>query len=185
MLKPVTGRAPTPPPSSSKVNGMGTETTLALSAAIGAVAGLRSLTAPAIVARAAQQGAIDLDDSGLEFLGSPRVANTIAVLAGVELIVDKLPFAPNRTIPGSLLLRIVSGGICGAALCQARKQPRALGAILGATAAVGAAFAGMELRRRIGQELHAPGAVAIVEDAIAISGAIAAVSSSYLSELAK
>ena len=160
---------------------MGTETTLALSAALGAVAGLRSLTPPAIVAQAAQQRAIDLDGSGLGFLGSPPVAKTMLALAAVELIVDKLPFAPNRTIPGSLLLRILSGGICGAALCHARKEPLAIGAILGATAAVGAAYAGMELRRRIGQELNAPdAAIALVEDAIALTGAIGAVSASSI-----
>ena len=78
---------------------MNTGWVLALAFAIGLVAGLRSLTAPAIVSWAAHLKWLDLHDSFLAFLGSTAAVYILAVCAIGELVVDKLPNAPSRTEP--------------------------------------------------------------------------------------
>lgn len=147
------------------------------SAAIGLVAGLRSMTAPAIVSRAAGSGDLRLNGTPLEKLGSPASANIFAALAAGELVADKLPFIPNRTDPGPLAARVASGGLCGAAICLATKRPALTGAVLGGLAAIGGAFLGYELRKRAAQNGSPDFAVALVEDAAAVSCGVAAVSS--------
>lgn len=145
---------------------------IALSLAIGAVAGLRSLTAPAVVSWAAQWNWINLQNSQLAFLGSIRAAWILTALAVAELVSDKLPFTPARTKPGGLLARIVTGGLCGAALCVTAGESVILGAILGAIGAVAGAFAGYELRHRLVTKRNASDlVVALIEDAVAVGGA--------------
>ena len=145
---------------------------IALSLAIGVVAGLRSLTAPAVVSWAAQWNWINFQNSSIAFLGSIRAAWIFTALALAELIADKLPFTPARIKPGGLLARIVTGGLCGAALCITAGESLILGAILGAVGAVAGAFAGYELRHRLVTKRNAPDLlVALIEDVVAIGGA--------------
>jgi hypothetical protein len=84
---------------------------------IGCVCGLRSMTAPAVVAWGAHLGWLHLDGSWLAFLANKISLVVFSLLAIGELIADKLPFIPGRTQPGPLGARIVFGAICGAALC--------------------------------------------------------------------
>lgn len=143
----------------------------AISAAVGAVAGLRSMTAPAVVAWSARMGALPLKRSPLRFLRSNAASTAFAGLAAGELVVDKLPNTPDRVTTGPLIARAVSGGFCGAAICAARKKPVIVGAVLGGAAAVGTAYAGCYLRHRV------PGkTVAVIEDAVAVGAGAAAVS---------
>src|ERR1700687_1940312 len=152
-------------------------TVIALSLAIGVVAGLRSLTAPAVVCWAAQWNWINLKNSSISFLASLGAAWIFSVLALAELIADKLPFTPARTKPGGLLVRIVTGGLCGAALCVSAGESIILGAILGAIGAVAGAFAGYEVRHRLVTKRNASDlVVALIEDAVAIGGAFLIVS---------
>jgi uncharacterized membrane protein len=147
-------------------------TVIALSLAIGVVAGLRSLTAPAVVSWAAQWSWINLQNSSIAFLGSIRAAWIFTALALAELIADKLPFTPARTKVGGLLARIVTGGLSGAALCSTAGESIILGAVLGAIGAIAGAFAGYELRHRLVTKRNAPDLlVALIEDAVAIGGA--------------
>ena len=67
---------------------------LALAFGIGVVAGLRTMTAPAAVARAARRRPRALRGSSLSFLNSPRTANILSLLAMGEYVADKLPFNP-------------------------------------------------------------------------------------------
>jgi uncharacterized membrane protein len=83
------------------------------------VAGLRSLTAPAVVAWGAHLGWLNLHGSPLAFMGSTAAVTIFSLLALGELIADKLPMIPKRTAPGPLLARVVTGGLCGACLCAA------------------------------------------------------------------
>lgn len=146
----------------------------ALAIGIGAIAGLRALTAPAIVSRYVRRKDLKLHSSRLKFLKSGNAANTFAALALGELVTDKLPFTPGRTKPPSLAARIASGALCGAALYSARKRALAQGALFGGLGAVAGSFAGMELRRRIGDGLHVSDtAVAVAEDALAVTGGVA------------
>jgi uncharacterized membrane protein len=137
--------------------------------AIGFVAGLRSMTAPAAVSWAACLGWIDLHASPLQWMGS-RVAVAVFTLAAIaELVADKLPKTPRRTAAGPLVGRIVLGGLAGASLAVAAGDALIVGGLLGGLGAVIGAFAGYQVRRRlvIGLGARDP-AVAIIEDLIAV-----------------
>src|SRR5690348_13196806 len=87
-----------------------------LAVGIGAVAGLRAWTAPAVLAWAVKSRWIPLGNSPLTTIISARTSKKITDLAISELIADKLPFAPCRLKAGPLASRIVSGAICGATI---------------------------------------------------------------------
>jgi len=140
-----------------------------LAIGIGIVAGLRSLTAPAVVAWAAHLGWLSLSGSSLAFMGSTVVVAIFSLLAIGELIADKMPKTPRRTSLVPLLTRIVTGGLCGASLCAAANQSLLVGALLGGTGAVIGAFAGYDIRRRLVSKLNTKDLlIAIPEDLIAI-----------------
>jgi len=135
---------------------------------IGVVAGLRSMTAPAVTARMLSSNEVDATGPAwLRVFGRPKTARNLAFAAAGELLIDKLPTAPNRTAPPSLLWRIVSGAVCGAAVSYAcAKEPRT-GAIAGVAGAVIGSYAGEHIRRLIGQVFAVPDVlVALGEDAV-------------------
>jgi uncharacterized membrane protein len=146
---------------------------LALAFLIGVIAGLRSLTAPAVMAWAARLGWLDLHASPLAFMGSSAAVGIFTVLAVGELIADQLPSTPSRTQPPGLIARIVTGGLSGGVVATAGLQPMVLGVVLGAAGGVAGAFAGHEARTRLVRTLGVPDAViACLEDAVAIAGAV-------------
>jgi len=138
---------------------------------IGAVAGLRSMTAPAVVCWAARLGWLHLENTWLAFLGFAATPYIVSVLAIGELIADKLPKTPSRKAPPGFIARVVTGALCGAAFGAANQVPfTGLGA--GIVGAVAAMFGGYEFRTRLvrligGKDLP----IALLEDAIAIGGA--------------
>jgi len=69
--------------------------TLFLAFLIGVIAGLRSLTAPAVVAWAARRNWLNLYNSPLSFMGSTTAIIVFTLLALVELVADQLPSAPK------------------------------------------------------------------------------------------
>ena len=113
---------------------------------IGLPAGARALTPLAVVSHAARGGSLPKDTGAPAWLGSPVVALGIAVLAAGELFGDKLRGAPDRIVPAGIIARVVSAGLCGAALAPRRR--RYLGAGLGASTAVASAYVTFALRRR-------------------------------------
>ena len=136
---------------------------------IGVVAGLRSLTAPAIVAWGAHLGWLNLHGSPLTFMESTTAVVIFSLLAIGELVADKLPIIPKRTAPAPLLARIVTGGLCGACLFAAAGKFSVAGALLGGTGGVIGAFLGYEVRRRLVNNLHVKDfVVAVCEDLLAI-----------------
>jgi uncharacterized membrane protein len=142
---------------------------LLLAFLIGMVCGLRSLTAPAIVAGAAQRGWIHLSGTPLHFMGTTAAVVIFTVLAIVELVADKLPSAPSRTKPPGLIARIVFGALCGAAIAASGAQFIAIGALLGAAGGIAGAFGGYEARTRLVKALHVRDLViALLEDGVAI-----------------
>jgi uncharacterized membrane protein len=144
---------------------------------IGVVAGLRSATAPAVVAWAAHRRWIDLHGSPLAFMGSTTAVVLFTVFALVELAADQLPSTPSRTQPPGLIARIVLGGLSGAALAASGSQSLAVGAALGAAGGIAGAFAGYEVRTRLVRALKVPDLViACLEDAVAIGGGLLIVS---------
>ena len=142
--------------------------TLTGAAALGAVAGLRSMMAPALLSQAARTGSISLEGTQFEFLSTQRTADIATGAAVLELVGDKLPFTPDRTSPLPLIARAASGAIVGAALSAARKKDLLPGALVGAAAALAAAFAGYFLRKKLTENGTAPDLlVALAEDALA------------------
>jgi uncharacterized membrane protein len=136
---------------------------------LGAISGLRSLSGPAFVSRAASRGGLDLGGTRLAFLGSPRLSKALIVMALGELVGDKLPVAPSRTGLPPLLGRAASGGLVGAALFVAEGRRATVGAAIGSSAAVTAAFAGEGLRGLVGEKIGLPNpAVALAEDAVVL-----------------
>jgi len=150
---------------------------LPLAFLIGVIAGLRAVTAPALVAWAANRHWLNLDNSPLAFMGSTAAVAVLTVLALGELVADKLPSTPNRTgLPG-LIGRGVLGGLSGAGVAAAVAQSIALGAVLGAAGGIAGAFAGYEVRTRLVRTLKVPDfVIALLEDAVAIAGGLLIVS---------
>jgi uncharacterized membrane protein len=139
---------------------------------LGAVAGFRSMAAPAALSRAAANGRLDgLGATPFAVLGSSRVSRLLTLFEVGELIVDKLPIVPSRTSSPPLFGRAASGAFVGAALFASEGRRAATGGALGAAAAVASAYAGERLRAQIGQLTGAPDpAVALLEDAVVLFG---------------
>jgi uncharacterized membrane protein len=154
---------------------------LLLALLIGVVAGLRALTAPAVVAWGAVLDWISLDGTWAQWMTHPITVTVLTILALGELVTDQLPSTPSRRVPMQFGARLLTGGFSGAVL--------ATGAVLNPTtwvvvSAIGAALigavlgtlGGAEARTRLvaatgGRDLP----VALVEDAIAIAGGFAIV----------
>jgi uncharacterized membrane protein len=66
---------------------------------IGVIAGLRALMAPTIVAWGAGLGWFSLAGSSLNFMSYPITRYILSFLAFGELVNDKLPKTPSRTVP--------------------------------------------------------------------------------------
>ena len=148
---------------------MNSSLALGLSFAIGVVAGLRSFTAPAVVAWAARLGWINLHGTPLSFMGSAWAVVVFTILALAELIADKLPKTPSRTAAVGLCARIVTGAVGGACLAVAGGATLWLGALAGALGGIAGAFGGYHARVGLVRALRVPDfAVAIPEDLIAI-----------------
>lgn len=148
---------------------MTAETILALALGIGVVAGLRSLTAPAVVAWAAHLGWIRLAGTSLAFMGSKWTVAVFTLLALGELVADQLPGTPARTAAVGLSARIITGALCGASLAVAGGAGFWLGAVAGAIGAIAGAFGGYQARVGLVRALRVPDfAIAIPEDIFAI-----------------
>ena len=145
--------------------------TPALAIGIGAVAGLRALTAPAVLAWAAKRRWIRLGNSPFATIISAKASKSITDLAVSELIADKLPFTPSRLKAGPLATRIVSGAVCGVTIYGVVKRPLMEGAVLGGVGAIAGAFAGYHMRKRLSRDMPDLG-VAALEDALAIGGGL-------------
>jgi uncharacterized membrane protein len=125
-------------------------------AGIGAVAGLRTMTAPAVTLAA--------QDS--PWRGAGRL------LAFGEYIGDKLPFTPSRLSPPALIARAVSGGWCGGAVAARLGASRLAGIGCGVAGSVAGAWAGYALRSFLTKTKGIPDTgIALAEDALAVWGA--------------
>lgn len=144
---------------------------LILAILIGIIAGLRSMTAPAVVSWAARLGWIHVNSSWLAFLGYMWTPWVLGIAALGELVADKLPSTPSRKAPPSFAFRIVSGSISGAAIGISRGS-LPLGLAGGAIGAVAGTLGGAAFRSALARMFAKDLPAALVEDAIAIVGAI-------------
>jgi uncharacterized membrane protein len=140
---------------------------------IGIVAGLRTMTAPAVVAWAAHLGWLNLTGSYFAFMGSKWAVVLFTIAAVGEFVGDQLPKTPARTTPGPLAARIVMGALTGACVAVSGGAFLMVGALLGAVGAVIGAFAGYKARVGLVRSLGVPDfAIAIPEDLLAIGLAL-------------
>jgi len=148
---------------------MSSEFVLLLTLGIGFVAGLRSLTAPAVVAWAAHLGWINVHSSPLAFMASAWAVGIFTLLAFVELVADQLPNTPSRTAIVGLSARIVTGALSGACLAVGGGAALWMGVLAGAFGGIAGAFGGYQARVGLVRALRVPDfAIAVPEDLIAI-----------------
>ena len=142
---------------------------------IGCICGLRSMTAPAVVAWGAHLDWLHLQGSHLAFLANKISLVVFSLFAIGELIADKLPFIAPRTQAGPLGVRILFGAMCGAALCISGAASPLLGAILGGLGGIAGALAGYHYRRSLSGKVPDL-LLALLEDLVAVGGGFLLVS---------
>jgi uncharacterized membrane protein len=131
------------------------------------------MTAPAVVACAAQFGWLRLEATPLAFLGTPLAGYVLLALMLAELTADKLPFTPSRKRPGPFIGRILAGGLAGAALAAGLGQSLPVGAVAGSLGAVVGTLGGYRARTGLVRALKVPDyMVAVAEDVVAVGGAL-------------
>lgn len=144
-------------------------TMLLLALLIGVIAGLRALTAPAIVSWAAALGWLNLDGSWLAFLGYRFTPYVFTALALVEFVTDQLPSTPSRKVPMQFAPRLLTGALSGAAIGIPSGQ--LVGCLVaGIVGAVIGTYGGAAVRGRLAASFGKDRPAALIEDALAILG---------------
>lgn len=137
----------------------------------GVVAGLRTFTAPAVVAWAVHLGRFRVAGTWLAFLGIGWIRWLLTALALFELVVDQLPSTASRTVPWQFTARLITGTLSGAAV-GASIDRAAAGALAGLIGAVIGTLGGVRARTRLARALDNDHAAGAIEDAVAIGGAV-------------
>ena len=138
---------------------------------IGVIAGLRTMTAPAAVTWATHLGWLNLGGSWLAFLGNVWVRWILTALALVELVVDQLPSTASRTVPVQFGTRITTGALSGAAIGAAGGS-WVVGLVVGIVGAIIGTLGGRAFRARLATAFGSDRPAALVEDVVAIGGAL-------------
>jgi uncharacterized membrane protein len=145
---------------------------LLLALGVGVIAGLRTFTAPAVVAWAAVLHWINLSGTWASWVGNLITAIVFSVLALGELFLDKQPKTPARTAPPSFIGRLLFGGFAGAVVGTAWAVTwSALGA--GVVGAVIGTMVGYVVRGRLAGALGRDLPAALIEDVVAVGGGFA------------
>jgi len=142
---------------------------------IGIIAGLRAMTAPAAVAWGAALGWFDVSQTELAFMGYKWTPWIFTVLAAVELITDQLPTTPSRKVPMQFGARIIMGALTGATI-GASGGSLVGGLIAGVVGAAVGTLGGAAARGRLAAIFGKDTPAALIEDAVAIVGAVLIVS---------
>ena len=143
---------------------------------LGAVSGMQSMMAPAVIAWSARRSGLDLESTPFSAFKGPGIGRTAVAIAVGELLTERAPFVPSHTDSTALLARAVSGASAGAALFKARRRSMLVGALVGAAAAVGAAYGSYYLRKKAATYFEVSDrVVALFEDGIALTAGVIAV----------
>src|SRR3954454_14346941 len=92
---------------------------IVLAVVIGLIAGLRALTAPAVVAWGAFLGWIDVDGKWSQWVAHPITVTVLTIFLLVELVTDQLPKTPNRKTAPQFAPRLIIGAFAGAVIGSA------------------------------------------------------------------
>lgn len=142
-----------------------------LAVLMGAVAGLRAMTAPAAVAWAASLGWLDISQTSLAFMGYRWTPWILTILAFGELVTDLLPRTPSRKVPIQFGARIIAGALSGAVIAAAGGS-LALGPFAGIVGAVIGTYGGAALRAKLAASFGRDLPAALIEDVLAIGSAL-------------
>lgn len=137
---------------------------------IGIIAGLRAMSAPAVVAWGAWLGWVAVG-GWASFMASLWAVVLFSILAAAELVTDQLPSTPSRKVPQQFGARIVSGAFCGAVLAMGGGGWVA-GLIAGGIGAVIGTLGGAEARGRLAARFGQDRPAALIEDAVAVVGGL-------------
>jgi len=137
---------------------------------LGAVAGMRTMLAPALLSSALKKRSSKrLRRSNLRFMQSGSTATVFKLLAAGELVGDKLPMTPNRTELAGLIGRGVSGALVGATLAKTQRVSPLAGAGVGLSSALVSTHAFYLLRKKLSEDTKLPDILwASSEDILAI-----------------
>jgi uncharacterized membrane protein len=136
---------------------------------IGVIAGLRALTAPAVVSWGAFLGWIDVEGKWSEWMAHPITVSVLTIFLLVELVTDQLPKTPSRKTAPQFITRLIMGAFAGAVIGSAFFHTfSATGA--GMVGAVLGTMGGAAVRQRLydRNEKDRPGA--FLEDVVAVGG---------------
>ena len=147
---------------------------LALAFLIGVIAGLRTMAALAALSWSARLTGIIPPGFALDFFAYAWTPWIVSAAAIAELVKDKLPSTPSRKAPFGFLMRILVGAVGGAVLTIGQGS-WVMGSLCGVAGAVAGTFAGAAIRTRLATAFGSDLPAALVEDIIAILGAVAIV----------
>ena len=135
------------------------------------------MMAPAVISWSARRSGVDLESTPFSAFTGPGIGKTAVTLALGELLADGTHYAPVSVDSAALLGRAAAGGAAGAAVFKARGKSMLLGALAGAGAAVGVAYAAFYLRQKAARYFNVSDrTVALMEDGIALGAGLIAVS---------
>ncbi len=139
-------------------------------AALGVVAGMRSMLPFALLNWTKDQSQETLDEATVErVLNSPGVQFLTSSAALGEVLGDKLPLTPDRTNRGPFVGRLVIGALAGMTLCRRYDQSPLVGAALGAAGAGAGTLLGYYGRLTLAQATGVSDTVwGLTEDVVAL-----------------
>jgi uncharacterized membrane protein len=146
-------------------------TVILLSLALGIVAGLRALTAPAAAAFAARYGLIAVAGTPMAFMGYAWTPWILGLAALSEFVTDQLPTTPSRKVPVQFTARILTGALAGATL-SAPGGSVVTGLVAGIVGAVIGTLGGAAFRARLAAAFGKDRPAAIIEDIVAVAAAV-------------
>lgn len=140
---------------------------------LGILAGMRTASAPAVASRIlSHHHSTRLAKSPLRFMQSRSVALGMEILAGAELVGDKLPGTPNRINAVGIAGRCLSGSLAGASIYKASGKNALTGALLGSIIALGATYSSYYLRKAAVHKTHISDPfIGALEDALVLGTA--------------
>lgn len=147
---------------------------LARSAALGVTAGMRSVLPLAALSAAAGDGLVSLRRPPFRVLGTPNARLVTGLLAAGEMVVDLLPFTPDRTNPGPWLGRIALGAVDGYLVGVAAGEDEILSAAVAGLTAAASTYLFHALRAGVNRTGMPNILSGLSEDALAVGMALVA-----------
>jgi uncharacterized membrane protein len=133
---------------------------------LGIAAGLRSMSAPAAAVAAARRRKA-ASGPAPKLVGKFDASTVFALLAIAEMVVDKLPFMPDRKSPSAFAWRVIVGAVSAAAATSIEGWlPLAI--VVGGAGAVAGTLGGSALRSKLATLFDRDFPAALVEDGLVL-----------------